>query len=155
MKISCPSCSAKYSISDEKVVSRLAKIRCRKCGATIVIDGKVNPPNVTTSAGGDAADAHEPADAAGTEYSVDMGEGEVTRDGSRLAVTFDYGANKKLAFFAVKGDVKTETPPAYPDAACSTTDGDAKASSKGDDASADKKSDKKKSKKKKKKATKA
>jgi len=40
-------------------------------------------------------------------------------------VTYDYGANKKLAFFAVKGDVKTETPPAYPDAACSTTDGDA------------------------------
>jgi predicted Zn finger-like uncharacterized protein len=76
VKISCPSCSAKYSISDEKVVSRLAKIRCRKCGATIVIDGKVNPPNVTTSAGGDAADAHEPADAAGTEYSVDMGEGD-------------------------------------------------------------------------------
>ncbi len=76
MKISCPSCSAKYSISDEKVVSRLAKIRCRKCGATIVIDGKVNPPNVTTSAGGDGPDAHEHAEAAGTEYSVDMGEGD-------------------------------------------------------------------------------
>jgi predicted Zn finger-like uncharacterized protein len=76
VKISCPSCSAKYSISDEKVVSRLAKIRCRKCGATIVIDGKVNPPNVTTSAGGDAPDAHEHAEAAGTEYSVDMGEGD-------------------------------------------------------------------------------
>lgn len=76
MKISCPSCSAKYSISDEKVVSRLAKIRCRKCGATIVIDGKVNPPNVTTSAAGDASDAHEQADMAGTEYSVDMGEGD-------------------------------------------------------------------------------
>jgi len=76
VKISCPSCSAKYSISDEKVVSRLAKIRCRKCGATIVIDGKVNPPNVTTSTGGDAPDAHEHADAAGTEYSVDMGEGD-------------------------------------------------------------------------------
>jgi WD40-like Beta Propeller Repeat len=55
----------------------------------------------------------------------DMGDGEVTRDGRRLAVTYDYGADKKLAFFAVKGDVKTETPPAYPDAACSTTDGDA------------------------------
>ncbi|HEY6889846.1 MAG TPA: hypothetical protein VI300_18745 [Solirubrobacter sp.] len=54
----------------------------------------------------------------------DMGDGEVTRDGKRLAVTFDYGANKKLAFFAVKGDVKTEFPPPYPDAACSTTGGD-------------------------------
>jgi hypothetical protein len=55
----------------------------------------------------------------------DMGDGEATRDGKRLAVTYDYGANKKLAFFAVTGDLKTETPPAYPDAACSTTSGDA------------------------------
>jgi predicted Zn finger-like uncharacterized protein len=76
MKISCPSCSAKYSISDEKVVSRLAKIRCRKCGATIVIDGKVNPPQVTTSAAGDATETHDSAEAAGTEYSVDLGEGD-------------------------------------------------------------------------------
>ncbi len=46
----------------------------------------------------------------------DMGDGEVTRDGKRLAVTFDYGANKRIAWFAVDGDVKTELPPAYPDA---------------------------------------
>jgi len=79
VKISCPSCSAKYSISDEKVVSRLAKIRCRKCGATIVIDGKVDPPQVTASAGGDAADDHavqEHAEGGGPEYSVDLGEGD-------------------------------------------------------------------------------
>jgi predicted Zn finger-like uncharacterized protein len=76
VKISCPSCSAKYSIADEKVISRLAKIRCRKCGATIVIDGKVNPPQVTASAGGDAGDAHEHAEAASAEYSVDFGEGD-------------------------------------------------------------------------------
>jgi predicted Zn finger-like uncharacterized protein len=78
VKISCPSCSAKYSIADEKVVSRLAKIRCRKCGATIVIDGKVNPPSVTATSGGDAPDASETTatDASGSEYSVDFGEGD-------------------------------------------------------------------------------
>jgi predicted Zn finger-like uncharacterized protein len=76
VKISCPSCSAKYSISDEKVVSRLAKIRCRKCGATIVIDGKVNPPNVTTSASADAIETQDSAEAASAEYSVDLGEGD-------------------------------------------------------------------------------
>src|SRR4051794_31028625 len=43
----------------------------------------------------------------------DMGDGEVTRDGTRLAVTFDYGANKKLGFFAVTGDVRMQTPPPY------------------------------------------
>ena len=51
MKISCPACQAKYSIADEKVTDRLAKIRCRKCGATIVIDGKTTPANVYTAAG--------------------------------------------------------------------------------------------------------
>jgi predicted Zn finger-like uncharacterized protein len=79
VKISCPSCSAKYSISDEKVVSRLAKIRCRKCGTTIVIDGKTNPPQVTASAGGEPTDdhgVHEQTEGAGTEYSVDLGEGD-------------------------------------------------------------------------------
>jgi dipeptidyl aminopeptidase/acylaminoacyl peptidase len=55
----------------------------------------------------------------------DMGDGEVSRDGKRLAVTVDYGADKKLAFFAVKGDVTTQLPPAYPDPACSTTHPDA------------------------------
>ncbi len=75
MKISCPACSAKYSITDDKVQDRLAKIRCRKCGATIVIDGKTQPPNVYTSAGdgGESPDAPEPA---ATEYSVDFGEGD-------------------------------------------------------------------------------
>ncbi len=78
MKISCPSCSAKYSISDEKVVSRLAKIRCRKCGATIVIDGKVNPPSVTASTGGEPAEEHPMSEQAetGPEYSVDLGDGD-------------------------------------------------------------------------------
>jgi hypothetical protein len=54
----------------------------------------------------------------------DMGDGEVTRDGTRLAVTFDYGANKKLGFFAVTGDVRMQTPPPYAEPACTTTSGD-------------------------------
>jgi hypothetical protein len=56
----------------------------------------------------------------------DMGDGEVSRDGKRLAVTMDYGPNTKLAFFAVTGNVKTEFPPAYPELSCSTTAGDEK-----------------------------
>lgn len=78
MKISCPACSAKYSIADDKLAGRLAKIRCRKCETTIVIDGKVNPPAVRS---GDA-DAQPqgsvlPAVASGpTEYSIDFGEND-------------------------------------------------------------------------------
>lgn len=46
MKISCPTCAAKYSVADEKIQSRLAKIRCRKCSSTIVIDGMTTPASV-------------------------------------------------------------------------------------------------------------
>lgn len=74
MKISCPACTAKYSIADERVLDRLAKVRCRKCGATIVIDGKASPPNVYT-AQEEAAETADHGEAA-TEYSVDFGEGD-------------------------------------------------------------------------------
>lgn len=82
MKLSCPSCGAKYSIADEKVSDRLAKIRCRKCSATIIVDGKVNPPNVYTSAEAAPAPAAEDTDASGGagigsgEYSVDFGDND-------------------------------------------------------------------------------
>ncbi|MCU0661539.1 MAG: zinc-ribbon domain-containing protein [Myxococcota bacterium] len=39
MKIVCQKCSAKYSISDEKVQGKTFKIRCRKCGESIVVRG--------------------------------------------------------------------------------------------------------------------
>jgi hypothetical protein len=48
----------------------------------------------------------------------DMGDGELTRDGAKLAVTSDYGPNKKLTFFAVKNLTD------YPDFACEMTHGD-------------------------------
>ncbi len=78
LKISCPSCEAKYSIGDDKVQSRLAKIRCRKCGVDIVIDGRVQPP--TVSVGESTAAAHETmqqAAAASTpSYTIDFGEND-------------------------------------------------------------------------------
>jgi predicted Zn finger-like uncharacterized protein len=92
VKISCPACSAKYSIADDKVQERLAKIRCRKCGATIVIDGKSSPPHVYTAAG-DAGDAHAAPAEAGQEYSVDFGEGD-QRTMSVRDIVRAYGAGQ-------------------------------------------------------------
>jgi len=78
LKISCPSCEAKYSIGDDKVQSRLAKIRCRKCGVDIVIDGRVQPP--TVSVGDTTVAAHESmqqaAAAATPSYTIDFGEND-------------------------------------------------------------------------------
>lgn len=76
MKISCPACQAKYSIADEKVTDRLAKIRCRKCGATIVIDGKTSPANVYTAAGETPDAGAGGAVEHDSSYSVDFGEGD-------------------------------------------------------------------------------
>src|SRR6516225_1538932 len=39
MKITCQSCQAKYTIADEKVAGKTVKIKCKKCGATIVVSG--------------------------------------------------------------------------------------------------------------------
>lgn len=39
MKIVCDSCSAKYSIADEKVAGKVFKIRCKKCSNVIVVRG--------------------------------------------------------------------------------------------------------------------
>jgi predicted Zn finger-like uncharacterized protein len=77
VKISCPSCSAKYSIADEKVQDRLAKIRCRKCGCTIVIDGRVDPPTVQAAEAPRTAPAQASASAAGVAdgaYTVDLSD---------------------------------------------------------------------------------
>ena len=55
MKIACQSCQAKYTIADEKVVGKVVKIRCKKCGATIVVNGqertrvREEPPTEATS----------------------------------------------------------------------------------------------------------
>lgn len=76
MKISCPSCSAKYSIADDKVQGRLAKIRCRKCGTSIVIDGNVSPVHIYAGDSADEPTAAAPAAASGTTYSVDLGEND-------------------------------------------------------------------------------
>jgi predicted Zn finger-like uncharacterized protein len=38
MKITCQACQAKYTIADEKIQGKIAKIRCRKCGATVLVD---------------------------------------------------------------------------------------------------------------------
>jgi len=86
VKISCPTCSAKYSIADEKVQNRLAKIRCRKCSTSIVIDGNVSPASVYAADAGGSPEAESapaaPAAASiamvppGQVYTVDLGESD-------------------------------------------------------------------------------
>ncbi len=54
MKITCHACDAKYTIADEKVTGRTVKIKCKKCGATIVVAAD---PSAATGAPGYAEQA--------------------------------------------------------------------------------------------------
>src|SRR6187399_1072751 len=52
MKFLCPSCKAKYQISDEKVAGRSVRMKCRRCGHMIQVSSEdavggssVPPPN--------------------------------------------------------------------------------------------------------------
>jgi predicted Zn finger-like uncharacterized protein len=56
MKISCQSCHAKYNVADEKIQGKIVKIRCRKCGTTIVVNATAG-----AVANGPAAAAPAPA----------------------------------------------------------------------------------------------
>jgi len=49
MKVQCGHCPAKYAVSDERVVDKKVRIHCKRCGASIVVDGKVDPPLVTST----------------------------------------------------------------------------------------------------------
>jgi predicted Zn finger-like uncharacterized protein len=66
MKISCQSCQSKYNVADEKVQGKIVKIRCRKCGATIVVNA-----TATSAAANGSAAAQPPALAPVTEPHAD------------------------------------------------------------------------------------
>ncbi len=74
MKIVCESCHAKYQIPDERVAGRKLKIRCKRCGEMVMIDGFGLEP-ATTVAAVDVATGKHAAPAAGIEWHASV-EGE-------------------------------------------------------------------------------
>jgi predicted Zn finger-like uncharacterized protein len=49
MKVQCGQCPAKYSVADDRVRDKKVRIHCKRCGASIVVDGRVSPPLVTST----------------------------------------------------------------------------------------------------------
>ena len=39
MEVSCPSCPARYAVPDGRVQGRKVRIRCKRCGGAIIVDG--------------------------------------------------------------------------------------------------------------------
>lgn len=69
MKITCQSCQSKYNVADDKVQGKIVKIRCRKCGATIVVNGTGG------AATNGAPEAAAPAAAGGdTQWHVNVSD---------------------------------------------------------------------------------
>src|SRR5438876_567473 len=97
MKITCQSCQSKYTVSDEKVQGKTVKIKCRKCGATIV----VNSAGVTNgTAAADAASPSEPPRAA------------VRRDGGRRGADL-FGGGGGMGVQSASDDVQANAPPHF------------------------------------------
>jgi predicted Zn finger-like uncharacterized protein len=76
MKITCQSCQSKYNVADEKVQGKIVKIRCRKCGATIVVQGNGGAAANGSAAAVGPATAAAGGEAEGAQWHVNVGEGE-------------------------------------------------------------------------------
>ncbi len=75
MKITCQACAAKYTIADEKVLGKVVKIRCKKCGATIVINGS-DAPSTGAADGADAQGVDYAEGGSPPAWMVNVGEGD-------------------------------------------------------------------------------
>ena len=88
MKITCQACAAKYTIADEKVLGKIVKIRCKKCGATIVINGAgdgVGPE-------AESADQAKSLLSQGESWTLNVGDGDQrTMNAQEVAAAYRTG----------------------------------------------------------------
>jgi predicted Zn finger-like uncharacterized protein len=73
MKVQCGQCPAKYAIADERIHGKRVRIRCKRCGAAIVVDGKVDPPSVTSEANPQASSDSVPPSSPRPEAKTILG----------------------------------------------------------------------------------
>jgi predicted Zn finger-like uncharacterized protein len=71
MKITCQACQARYTIADDKIVGKMVKIRCKKCGATIVVNGS-EPPGAPSA----VAASLSGTSSAGEAWTVNVADGD-------------------------------------------------------------------------------
>jgi predicted Zn finger-like uncharacterized protein len=92
MKVTCQSCQAKYTIADDKVRGKVAKIRCKKCGTTIIVNG-------TDAAPGGAVADYTQQGAVDEQWSILVADG----DQRTLTIT-------QVAELYTGGSISFETP---------------------------------------------
>lgn len=72
MKFSCPSCDARYTVSDERLQGRRATVRCKRCGEAIVLapTASLREESERRGAGADLFGAPEADDAGDTPVTT-------------------------------------------------------------------------------------
>jgi predicted Zn finger-like uncharacterized protein len=77
MKITCQACQAKYTIADDKVAGKVVKIRCKKCGASIVVNGSESQaPSSSLSSHGPGAALEEVKPTDKDAWTVNVADGD-------------------------------------------------------------------------------
>jgi hypothetical protein len=87
-------------------------------GRILAFGGYLSQVNVDSPGGGDDDDQHWFDDQDLNTPSTDLGDGELSRQGDRLAILRSYGEGLHLAFYSVSGDLQSGAPPAPPAVAC-------------------------------------
>jgi hypothetical protein len=74
-------------------------------------------------AGSSESDAHwfDDYEIPGVVTGTDLADGEVSRQGDKLALVRSYGSDMHVAWYTLPGDPRTGAPPATPRAVCETT----------------------------------
>jgi predicted Zn finger-like uncharacterized protein len=94
MKITCQACAAKYTIADEKVVGKTVKIRCKKCGANIIVNAGEASGAATGPATADAPQRLEGGGQGSSDavWTVNVAEGD-QRTMSLADIVSEYGSH--------------------------------------------------------------
>jgi predicted Zn finger-like uncharacterized protein len=101
MKIACQSCQAKYTIADEKVVGKVVKIRCKKCGSTIVVNGQDG-----SQAG---AASEEATEVRGSSADFNASSGEAGGDAEGWTVNVGDNDQRTMTTAQVVGEFRNGT----------------------------------------------
>ena len=127
--VSCGTRSALlYSHSDRATpVEEFGKLPLRNASwvtndRILAFGGYLQQVNFDSPGGGNDSEVHwfDDEDVYGQDDSTDLGDGELTRDGSRFVALRSYGDNLHVAIYAVNGNALSGPPPAAPSPACST-----------------------------------
>jgi predicted Zn finger-like uncharacterized protein len=70
MKVVCESCQAKYQVPDERVAGKKLKIRCKRCGAIVLIRGDLDPNLAAVSGGSVAPESLAPITTSAHSYQA-------------------------------------------------------------------------------------